>query len=221
MKILYTRLCKGAENMQTVKNFIVFEGIDGSGKSTQLRLLQEKLQNAWFTAEPTSVKIGAFLRNILRGEIEAHPTTVMHLFAADRAEHIYGKDGILERCESGEIVVCDRYLFSNLAYQGVTCGLDLPFKLNSDFPLPQIVFYFDIEPEQSLKRVRGRGESEIYEKQDFLQKTYDMYNAVFDKYEKLIATGEIDMNIVKIDATQDANAIAEKVFEKIRYTFGA
>lgn len=196
--------------MQILENFIVFEGIDGSGKSTQLKLLQKKLQDAWFTAEPTNVKIGAFLRSILRGEIDAHPTTVVHLFAADRAEHVYGKDGIVERSENGEIVVCDRYLFSNLAYQGVTCGLDLPLKLNSDFPLPQIVFYFDIQPEKSLARVQGRGESEIYEKLDFLQSTYDMYNKVFDLYK------DSGVKIVRIDATKSAEEIAEEVFQLIR-----
>ncbi len=196
--------------MQILQNFIVFEGIDGSGKSTQLKLLQEKLHDAWFTAEPTNVKIGAFLRNILRGEIEAHPTTVVHLFAADRAEHVYGKDGIVERCKNGEIVICDRYLFSNLAYQGVTCGLDLPLKLNSDFPLPKIVVYFDIAPEKSLERVQGRGESEIYEKLDFLQSTYDMYNQVFDIYK------DSGVKIVRIDATKSARVIAEEVFDIIR-----
>ena len=77
-------------------NFIVFEGIDGAGTSTQLSILQKKLppNRAFFSAEPTTLETGKFLRRILSGEVPVHPQTAAYLFAADRCEHIYGKDGV-------------------------------------------------------------------------------------------------------------------------------
>ncbi len=212
------------EKKQNISNFVVFEGIDGSGKTTQLKAIENKFatlpqpnnqKKLFFTAEPTNLKTGQFLRSILRGEIEAHPTTVVHLFAADRAEHLYANDGIIERCNNGEICICDRYLFSNLAYQGVTCGIELPAKLNDNFPLPELVLYFDINPQDALKRAQNRGESEIYEKQDFLEKTHEQYIKVFEKYENLISQGLTNMKIVRIDASQSQEFILDIVWSHI------
>ncbi len=142
-----------------ISNFIVFEGIDGAGTTTQLNILKDKLKSkpSWFTAEPTAKETGVFLRKVLKGDIVLHPDTTARLFAADRSEHIYGKDGILEHTQKGELVICDRYLFSNLAYQSSECGSSLPEELNKSFPLPQIVFYFDLAPNISITRVTGPG----------------------------------------------------------------
>ena len=81
-----------------LQSFIVFEGLDGSGTSTQIKLLQEKIseQKAWFTAEPTNNETGLFLRKMLKGEIKIHPKTSAYMFATDRCEHINGKNGIQE-----------------------------------------------------------------------------------------------------------------------------
>ncbi len=251
---------ENSQKKQTIDTFIVFEGIDGSGKSTQLKLLEKKLsllflyddkiesftsktfdtktnseesfysqkgelfakaseniqpQKAFFTAEPTTLHTGKFLRSILKGEVKAHPTTVVHLFAADRAEHLYAKDGIIERCNNGELCVCDRYLFSNLAYQGVTCGMDLPITLNDNFPLPSLVIYFDIDPQDAMKRAQSRGEAEIYEKVDFLQKTHDQYEKVFERYETMIKKGLTNMKIIRVDASLPQEAIADIVWDHI------
>ncbi len=204
---------------QTISSFIVFEGIDGSGKSTQLKLLEDKISSteAFFTAEPTNLHTGKFLRSILKGEVEAHPTTVVHLFAADRAEHLYGKEGIIETCNNGKLCVCDRYLFSNLAYQGVTCGEELPAKLNDNFPLPELVIYFDIDPKESLKRAQSRGEAEIYEKLDFLESTHSEYEKVFKHYEEMIAKKLTTMKIVRIDASQSQEKISEIVWFHVEH----
>lgn len=205
-------------------NFIVFEGIDGSGKTTQLKILQKRLESvpSFITAEPTNLKTGIFLRSILKGDIMVHPITVVHLFAADRAEHLYGNGGIVERCHKGEICICDRYLFSNLAYQGITCGEEIPAKLNADFPLPQIVFYFDINPDISLKRMASRNVTEIYEKKDFLEKTSAEYRKIFDRYSKIpldissnILQNTPAMQIVTIDATQSEKDIAQIIWSHI------
>ncbi|MGL4985784.1 MAG: dTMP kinase, partial [Treponemataceae bacterium] len=128
-------------------NFIVFEGIDGSGTSTQMQILKDRLKNddIFFTAEPTTQETGKFLRQILGSKISVHPKTAAYLFAADRCEHLYGTGGIVEALSQNKVVICDRYLFSSLAYQTQECGVELPSLLNKDFPLPQIVFFFDIE----------------------------------------------------------------------------
>ena len=194
-----------------LQDFIVFEGIDGSGTSTQIQRLQKRLsgKNVFFTAEPTELETGIFLRRVLRGEIEVAPETAARLFAADRCEHIYGKGGIIETCKT-KLCVCDRYLFSSLAYQSVECGIELPAKLNEDFPLPETVFYFDIEPELSLKRIAGRGITEIYEKKDFLDKTAAAYDKIFADFE----AKNTGMNIVRIDAAQSTDEI-EKIIWSI------
>ncbi|MBR1537805.1 MAG: dTMP kinase [Treponema sp.] len=186
-----------------LKNFVVFEGIDGSGTSTQIGLLKNRPDSDrfFFTTEPTDSETGKFLRKMLKGDVELDPKTSAFLFAADRNEHLYGKGGtncgVVERCGSGKIVVSDRYLFSSLTYQSVTCGDELPRRLNESFPLPEILFFFDIDPEISLKRVLGRGKTEIYEKLDFQKATAERYRAVIDEYEKM-NTG---MKIVRLDAT--------------------
>ena len=149
-----------------LKNFIVFEGIDGSGTSTQIKKLVESNPNVFIaTAEPTTNETGKFLRRMLCGEFSVDEKTASYLFAADRCEHIFGKDGIESLIKNGKTVVSDRYFFSSLAYQSVSCGKDLPRLLNSPFPLPEYLFYFKIDPEISLKRVDSRnGQKEIYEK---------------------------------------------------------
>ena len=83
-----------------LQSFIVFEGLDGSGTSTQLKLLQEKLvtKNVWFTAEPTDKETGLFLRKMLKGEIKINPKTSAFMFATDRCEHLNGKDGVISQC---------------------------------------------------------------------------------------------------------------------------
>ena len=107
-----------------LKKFIVLEGIDGAGTSTQIkRLVQTNPDKYIATAEPTSGPTGKFLRQMLAGDFKVDERTNAYLFAADRCEHIFGKGGVKELCESGKTVVSDRYFFSSLAYQSVSCGL--------------------------------------------------------------------------------------------------
>ena len=196
-----------------LKNFFVFEGIDGAGTTTQINLLRKRpdADRFVFTAEPSLSPSGKFLRQILSGEVSLDPRTTAFLFAADRNEHLYGNSsddcGIVPKCTDGKFVVSDRYLFSSLTYQSVTCGEELPQKLNEDFPLPEILFFFDIDPEISLKRVLSRGETEIYEKLDFQKATAERYRAVIDRYEKM-NTG---MKIIRLDAARSVDEIAGEI----------
>lgn len=190
-----------------LRNFIVFEGIDGAGTSTQIKkLVQSNPQKFFATAEPTTGETGKFLRRMLGGEFNVDEKTNAYLFAADRCEHIFGKGGVKELTEQGKIVVSDRYFFSSLAYQSVSCGKELPRLLNSTFPLPEYLFYFQINPEISLARVNARNEKkEIYEKIEIQKKIAAMYEEVISEYEQ--TAGETGMKIIRIDASKGIEEI--------------
>lgn len=198
-----------------LNNFVVFEGIDGAGTSTQLKILKSRPESAKidFSAEPTDCETGKFLRQVLGGKVELDPKTTAYLFAADRAEHVYGKNGIINSTKNGKAVIIDRYLFSSLAYQGVSCGKELPRKLNGDFPLPEILFFFDIAPEKSLSRIKSRGVTEIYENNDYLTQTRKQYLDVIEEYKNLESAKE--MKIVMIDATQSIEEISKIIWSHI------
>ncbi|MDR2900663.1 MAG: dTMP kinase, partial [Treponema sp.] len=140
--------------MSIISNFIVFEGGDGTGTSTQCERIRRRVSNVscFITFEPTDGPIGKIIRSALKKDLMLQPETLARLFAADRNEHLYQSDGIVERCNRGEIVVSDRYIPSSLVYQGIECGEELPAKLNKDFPLPELLFYFDIDPAIALER---------------------------------------------------------------------
>ena len=193
-----------------LKNFIVFEGIDGAGTSTQIKKICEKNPQKFFqTAEPTSLETGKFLRRMLGGEFSVDEKTNSFLFAADRAEHLYGKNGIIEQINNGKTVISDRYLFSSLAYQSISCGEELPKLLNSTFPLPEILFFFEIDPEISLKRVDSRNEKkEIYEKIETQKKIALEYEKIISEYEN---NTYCTMKIIRIDATKSIEEISETI----------
>ena len=199
-----------------LKNFIVFEGIDGAGTSTQIKKLVERDSNRFIaTAEPTTNETGKFLRRMLGGEFSVDEKTNAYLFAADRCEHIFGKGGVKELCESGKTVVSDRYFFSSMAYQSVSCGEELPKLLNSPFPLPEYLFYFVINPEVSLGRVNARGEhKEIYETIEKQKKIAAQYEKVISEYEK--TAGETGIKIIRIDAEKDIESISEEIWNILK-----
>lgn len=200
-----------------LKNFIVFEGIDGSGTTTQIKKLAERFpkEKVFVSAEPTKNETGLFLRRMLKGEFSVNEKTASFLFAADRCEHLYGKDGILEQIQNGKIALSDRYLFSSLAYQSVSCGKDFPEHLNSLFPLPEILFYFKINPEISISRVTERGEkTEIYEKIEFQKKTAALYDQVINSYRQTEKSQ--GMKIITIDAEKPIDEISEIIWSSLK-----
>lgn len=196
-------------------HFIVLEGIDGSGTSTQIELLKQDFEKSsvFFTAEPTDSKIGTFIRSILSGDITTHPYSRAYLFAADRAEHLYGKDGILEQFSKNKLCICDRYLFSSIAYQGMECGMALPKRLNKNFPLPTLLFYFKIDPDRALERIAKRKKIEIYEKKSLLEKIAKAYDKTIASYRKLPNS---TMKIIDIDATLPIQKIHDLLLNEIK-----
>lgn len=199
-----------------LKKFIVFEGIDGAGTSTQIKKLVESNPSKYIaTAEPTKDETGKFLRRMLAGDFSVDEKTNAYLFAADRCQHIYGKYGVIETINSGKTVVSDRYFFSSMAYQAIFCGPELPELLNSPFPLPEYLFFFDINPEISLGRVDSRNEKkEIYEKLDLQKKIAAEYEKIISKYEA--GSAESGMKIIRVDATKSIEEIAEFIKSKLQ-----
>lgn len=162
--------------------FIVIEGIDGSGTTTQANRLVEYLRtngkNSILTAEPTSGEIGRLIRKFLLHEIHFDEKTMALLFAADRTDHI--EKTINPSLEKGEIIVTDRYFLSSLAYQST--GAETTFIENVNFyhVLPDITFLIDIDPEISLKRKTGS--NEFYEKLELQNKIRKNYLWAYEKY---------------------------------------
>ena len=141
--------------------FIVLEGLDGAGTTTQLGLLQEAVHrrgdHCVATGEPTGGPIGRVLREVLRGDLRMEPCTLALLFAADRSEHLHRQpDGILAQLRTGSIVASDRYLFSSLVYQSLECSPDYVTALNARFPLPRHLFFIDTPPELCQQRLAAR-----------------------------------------------------------------
>jgi dTMP kinase len=206
--------------MLSIHNFVVFEGIDGSGTTTQLRLLAERFAGYfspesppppfYATCEPTGGPVGRLIRSVLGGEIPLEPATVAGLFAADRNEHLYGKDGIAGRCGRGELVVSDRYVLSSLVYQGITCGEELPRKLNADFPLPELLLFFDLDPEIAWRRLEARDGREIYEHREFQITVRERYRALLPEY------AETGVRVEYIDASAKIEEVAEQVWMAVR-----
>lgn len=210
-----------------LKNFIVLEGIDGAGTTTQLNALSSLHKDFLFTAEPTQGETGLFLRKILGGAAKVTNETAAYIFAADRNEHINGAlvikgnrliTGVREACENGSTVISDRYLFSSLAYQSVDSDRNLPRELNKAFPLPSILFFFDIEVEEALKRIQSRDKKEIYEKKEFLEKTRQEYARILIEYEDT-PLGE-GMKVVHIDAALPKKKITKIIESYIQESVG-
>ena len=170
--------------------FIALEGIDGSGKSTQAKLLAEKLQQAGHkvhcTSEPTTSPIGTLIRDIFKHKFEADHRTIAGLYVADRLEHLLNKtDGILKKMEEGYTVITDRYYFSSYAYQGTHMSLDWVIEANSlsaDLLRPDLNVFIDITPEVSAERLTaGRNSIELYENIENLKHVREKYLESFER----------------------------------------
>lgn len=169
--------------------FITFEGCDGCGKSTQLRLLSEYLtKNSIphiFTREPGGGKISEAIREILLNgkNMEMTDECEALLYAASRVQHL--SDRVEPALSEGKLVICDRYVDSSLAYQAYARGLGLDFvsKINAfalKNYLPDVTIFIDLTPEAAFKRKHGADENDRLEKagMEFHKRVYDGYKAV-------------------------------------------
>lgn len=187
-------------------SFIVFEGPDGSGQTTQTKMLSEYLKNnnykVFETKEPTNdTLIGKMIREILQNKHKVSEDTLQLLFVADRAEHLHSQ--IEKRLDNKEWVVCDRYIMSTLAF-GSASGVSLDWlkKLNEKFIWPKYTFLLDVPAEVCIERIsKTRGTFEYFEKKEKLEKILKRY--------KEIAAERSDVFV--IDGTQTKEEIHESV----------
>jgi dTMP kinase len=182
--------------------FIVIEGLDGSGKTTQAKILVQKLlksHTAIFTAEPSRGKVGTFIRkSVLYGETRSPVYVEALLFAADRIEHIQNE--VQPALDKGKIVVSDRYVYSSLAYQG-SAGIDLEWidTINQFALKPDLALFIDVSPEIVLERLKRK--KSVMEKLDTQRKVREIYQKFIDKGE-----------IIAIDGNKSKNEVAQEVF---------
>ena len=202
------------EHREILEHFVVFEGIDGTGTTTQLTRLQKRLTAVacphMVSCEPSRGPIGSLVREALFGIVPLHPHTVARLFAADRGEHLYGQGGILATTTAGLLSISDRYLFSSLAYQGLTCGQELPAALNAGFPLPKLLLFFDLDPTVAMARMSDRSKLDNYENLEFQKQVAAAYRHTIASFE------ETGMQIVHIDAAMEPDAVEQAVWHAVK-----
>lgn len=177
------------EQTTTRGRLIVFEGIDGSGKTTQTELLCEHLRTKGrevvLTAEPTSLPTGRALREALSGRVKKSECEMAALFVQDRIAHNNEPEqGLRALLARGVDVICDRYYYSTLAYQGHSTDYAWVKGMNLDCPdilRPDLCLYLDLLPAQSLERIRrGRDAVEIYENEETLSRVRATFLRVID-----------------------------------------
>ncbi|MCX8472158.1 MAG: dTMP kinase [Sediminibacterium sp.] len=197
--------------------FIAFEGIDGSGKSTQAKLLAEKLKQeghkVYVTFEPTSSRIGSIIRDIFNHRQEGDHRTIAGLFVADRLHHLLNStDGILKKMSDGFTVITDRYYLSSYAYQGAHVPLQWVIQANSlsvDLLKPHIHIFIDISEEECMKRLHsGRNYVELYENLENLKKVRKKYYEAFE----LVKENE---QIVTFDGTLSPEIVSRNIWNHI------
>ena len=198
--------------------FIVIEGLDGAGKSTHIKLLARRLRalgrSVAETAEPTASATGGLIRDALSGFTPRTGTEIAALFMADRVAHnVNPVNGIAHLLAEGTDVLCDRYYYSSLAYQGVVSDPDWVFHINVDCPeirKPDLCVFLDLDDEACIRRMeRGRSYREIYENENTLIAVRKRY---FDAFRRL--EGRDDIRIVNADRTPEE--VAEDIFAAVK-----
>ncbi|MBU1017973.1 dTMP kinase [Patescibacteria group bacterium] len=190
--------------------FIAFEGLDGSGSSTQSRLLSEKLEAnghaVLLTKEPTNDSpIGKLIREVLQHKWDCSPEGLQLLFSADRAEHL--KNKIEPALKNGQIVITDRYFFSTIAYGALAVNDVNWFKsLSKHFRIPDITFLFRLDPKTCIERIQGRGSDfELFEQHDKLETIWKTYEKIANEYPYFHL----------IDASNSIEAISEEIWSLV------
>ena len=202
-------------------SFIVFEGIDGSGKTTQINLLKQKIEATGVrcleTREPSDGPVGVMIRQCLTGRIKIDEAALAALFAADRLDHINNSvNGIKDKLTEGISVISDRFVLSNYAYQSVKAPLEWVMQLNSqalDILRPDCHIFIDVNPDITLSRMAdGRFQTELFENKTRLTQ-------VRQRYLELIEKLKDTENIIVIDGNNSIEKISEEIWNKVSYLY--
>lgn len=207
-----------------LENFFVIEGVDGVGKSSVLKVLEEKCKEkdvkAWFTREPTTEFMGTLEPLLKQNKINLNDHILSYLFAADRFDHCYKDDGIVDKHIQGYKVFCDRYRFSSTVYQGFGSFCSSPYslcstpargyliwKLNEMFPWPRKLFFLNASIEVIQERLFERdGNAGDKEKLEQLQRAYKAH------LDYLSHVAPRRMEIITIGTAQSIEGVASEIF---------
>ena len=194
--------------------FVTFEGLDGSGKTTQKRLLQERLEaegrQVLATREPGGTELGEKIRDLVLHGGHVTPWAEALLYAASRAQHV--EEVIRPALDRDEIVLCDRYIDSSVAYQGVARGLGLDRVLDLNLLavgglLPDCTFLFEIDASEIAHRLRREHDRLEREDEAFHARAADGYRQLAERFPD---------RIVVLDGTRPAEELAEEVYGALR-----
>ncbi len=196
--------------------FIVFEGLDGSGKGTQISMLAKRLESEGaklaITAEPTQFATGGLVRDALGGLTRRTQSELAGLFLADRIAHCSNPvSGIGALLKDGCTVICDRYYYSSFAYQGM--DTDLKWVMDSNLNCPDIIkpdvcVFLDVPPEECDRRIAaGRASREIFEQIETIRRIREKYMEVF----RLLP----EHNIKIVSAIGTPEEITERVYAAV------
>ncbi len=194
--------------------FIVIEGLDGSGKSTQIQRLADyyksKSEKVYVTAEPTDFETGSYLRRILSESQDKNMYLQAALFLADRLEHItHPEFGIKKYLDEGYVVICDRYYYSSFAYQGTATDMDWVMNLNlgcKEILTPDLCIFLDVNPNTCKERIdRVREKPELYEKDIALM------SKIRENFLSVLKRLQHDQNIVIIDANKELEDVEKEI----------
>jgi len=204
--------------------FIVFEGIDGSGTTTQATLAAAALRSDGFrvlqTREPSGRPIGRLIRQALQGRVGlpggAGPLTeetLALLFAADRLDHLEAE--ILPALRQGELVICDRYLLSSLAYQGAACSIDWVEQINAGAVTPDLTIFLEVKLAAASRRRAARGGSrELFESDVRQRQVSRQYRAAIARLAKrdriLVLDGGRPVDQVAVEAQKAIRQLAAR-----------
>jgi dTMP kinase len=187
--------------------FIAFEGLDGSGGTTQIGLYETALLGAGHrvcrTREPSDGPVGSLIRAQLAGGVVGDAVFGL-LFAADRRDHL--DRIVLPALGRGEVVLTDRYFPSSLAYQSQSLGLDRVWAYNAEFPAADAVVMLDLPVDECLRRVEARGAvRDRFETRDQLERIAASYEAALAR---CAARGD---RVVRIDASGTPEEVHQRV----------
>lgn len=186
--------------------FICIEGLDGSGKTTQAKILAKKINNAIYTTEPSKGLIGNYIRkSYLYSKKRFSPFVEALLFAADRIEHLESE--IIPALNEGTTVICDRYVFSSLAYQGASgISLDWIETINKAILYPDLAIFIDVEPEKSMRRLNSK--KSLMENLQTQIKVRDIYLKFVEDKKLTLVNGDN----LKTKVTEDLFSIVKNYF---------
>lgn len=191
--------------------FIVLEGLDGSGLSTQTVMLKEYLlkkgKKVVLTKEQTDNFIGGLIKSALKGHIKISPLTLQLMFVADRSQHLDSE--IEPAIKEGKIIISDRYLFSTLAFGSLDVNLDFLKMINSKFIEPDLTFIIDCPSKICMQRIsKERFHAELYEEKNRLEKVRKIYLSLKDYFPNVYV---INGNRTKKEVFEDIRKIVDKI----------